>query len=139
MGLQAVLVVIFLFLSLALVGLVLIQHGKGADAGAAFGGGASATVFGAKGSANFVSRLTAILATVWFVLAMTLAWFAFQVTDQSDLLRDSIMGDVDAPMIIPAPEVAPQQGQVPAPVLDDVLENDASLPDDADLELPASN
>ena len=117
MGLQTILVVVFLFLSLAVVGLVLIQHGKGADAGAAFGGGASATVFGAAGSANFLSRLTAVLATVWFVLAMTLAWFAFQVTDGSDVMRGSIMGDV-APVTIPAPELMAPQSLVPAPVLE---------------------
>lgn len=62
-----VLVVIQVLVAIALIGLVLIQHGKGADAGAAFGSGASGTVFGAKGSANFLSRSTAILALLFFV------------------------------------------------------------------------
>ncbi|OOY41582.1 preprotein translocase subunit SecG, partial [Solemya velum gill symbiont] len=61
MGLESILIVVFLFVSLGVVGLVLIQHGKGADMGAAFGSGASATVFGSQGSANFLSRATAIL------------------------------------------------------------------------------
>jgi preprotein translocase subunit SecG len=63
---QTILVVLHLFLAIGIVTLVLLQHGKGADAGAAFGSGASATVFGAQGSANFLSRSTAILATLFF-------------------------------------------------------------------------
>ena len=57
------------------IGLVLIQHGKGADAGAAFGSGASGTVFGSRGSANFLSRTTAWLAAVFFALSLVLAYF----------------------------------------------------------------
>ena len=67
------------FLSLAIIGLVLIQRGKGADAGAALGGGgggASGTVFGAAGAANFLSRSTAILATGFFISSLTLAYMA---------------------------------------------------------------
>jgi preprotein translocase subunit SecG len=69
------LIVVYVLVSVSLVGLVLIQHGKGADAGAAFGSGASGTVFGARGSANFLSRSTAWLAAVFFVLSLTLAYF----------------------------------------------------------------
>ncbi len=65
-----------LFVSLALITLILIQHGKGADAGAAFGSGASGTVFGAHGSANFLSRTTAVLAALFFILSLALGWFA---------------------------------------------------------------
>ena len=72
---QSVLVVFFLLTSIAMVSLILLQHGKGADAGAAFGSGASATVFGATGSANFLSRTTAVLAAAWFVIAMALGWY----------------------------------------------------------------
>ncbi len=64
---QTILIVVHLFIALGLIGLVLIQHGKGADAGAAFGSGASATVFGASGSANFLSRTTGILAAAFFI------------------------------------------------------------------------
>lgn len=61
-----------------IIGLVLLQRGKGAEAGAAFGAGASATVFGAKGSANFLSRSTAVLATLFFATSLTLAYFGAQ-------------------------------------------------------------
>jgi len=69
------LIVVYVLVSVSLVGLVLIQHGKGADAGAAFGSGASGTVFGARGSANFLSRSTAWLAAVFFALSLILAYF----------------------------------------------------------------
>ena len=68
------LVIVQVFIALTLVGLILVQHGKGADAGAAFGSGASGTVFGAKGSANFMSRATAALATVFFAISLSLAY-----------------------------------------------------------------
>jgi len=70
------LVIVLLLDSLAMIGLILLQHGKGADAGASFGGGAggSETLFGAKGSSNFLSRTTAILAVVFFVVTLTLAY-----------------------------------------------------------------
>src|SRR5574343_1782821 len=61
--------------ALAMIGLVLVQHGKGADMGAAFGSGASGSLFGATGSANVLSRTTAILATVFFVCTLALAYF----------------------------------------------------------------
>lgn len=105
-----VLVIIQVVVALTLVGLILVQHGKGADAGAAFGSGASGTVFGAKGSANFLSRATAGLATIFFALSLTLAYLingasapTGSVTDQvpeapgSSLLSDqndnSVAGD----------------------------------------------
>lgn len=69
-----ILVAIQVVVALVLIGLILVQHGKGADAGAAFGSGASGTVFGAKGSANFMSRATAGLATIFFVLSLALAY-----------------------------------------------------------------
>jgi len=69
------LIVVYVLVSASLIGLVLIQHGKGADAGAAFGSGASGTVFGARGSANFLSRSTAWLAAVFFALSLILAYF----------------------------------------------------------------
>ena len=61
--------------ALAMIGLILIQHGKGADMGAAFGSGSSGSLFGASGSANFLSRTTAVLAAVFFVATLTLAYF----------------------------------------------------------------
>lgn len=69
-----ILVVLHVLVSIALIGLVLIQHGKGADAGAAFGSGASGTVFGSRGSANFLTRITAWLAAAFFMLSLALAY-----------------------------------------------------------------
>jgi len=66
--------------ALALIALVLLQQGKGADAGAAFGSGASSTMFGSQGSASFLSRTTAILATTFFVTSLTLAYFSTQTS-----------------------------------------------------------
>jgi len=61
--------------AVAMIGLILVQHGKGADMGAAFGSGGSGSLFGASGSANFLSRTTAVLATVFFVCTLMLAYF----------------------------------------------------------------
>ncbi len=69
-----VLLIIQILVALGIIGLVLIQHGKGADAGAAFGGGASGTVFGSKGSGNFLTKLTTVLAIVFFANSLMLAW-----------------------------------------------------------------
>jgi preprotein translocase subunit SecG len=65
-----------LLVAIAIIGLVLLQHGKGADMGAAFGSGSSGSLFGASGSANFLSRTTGILAAVFFVTSLTLAYIA---------------------------------------------------------------
>lgn len=68
---------VHVLVGLGVIGLVLVQHGKGADAGAAFGGGASSgSLFGSSGSANFLSRTTAVLATVFFITSLSLAYLA---------------------------------------------------------------
>lgn len=72
----SILIAVQVLVSIAIIVLVLVQHGKGADAGAAFGSGASGTVFGARGSSTFLSRTTAILATIFFVNSLAMAWFA---------------------------------------------------------------
>ena len=71
-------VVVHVLVAIAIIGLVLLQHGKGADMGSGFGGGASGSLFGATGSANFLSRTTAVLAALFFVSSLTLAYFATQ-------------------------------------------------------------
>ena len=83
---QAFLMVVQVLLSISLIGLILIQHGKGADAGAAFGSGASSTVFGASGSASFLSRATAILATLFFAVSLSLTILAHRQTADVDLV-----------------------------------------------------
>lgn len=72
----SIVLTIHILVALAIIGLVLMQHGKGADMGAAFGSGASGSLFGATGSANFLSRTTGILAAVFFVTSLTLAYVA---------------------------------------------------------------
>jgi preprotein translocase subunit SecG len=106
---HTILVVVHVFVSVALVGLVLIQHGKGADAGAAFGSGASATVFGARGSANFLSRTTAGLAAVFFVTSLALAWFAMNTTE-----RQGVMAGVTDTLPVPPAAVPAAAVEVPA-------------------------
>ncbi len=104
---QSVLVVFFLLTSIAMVSLILLQHGKGADAGAAFGSGASATVFGATGSANFLSRTTAVLAAAWFVIAMALGWYALQGSEQQPGLMDTEPAKAAAPVKVVPPTDLP--------------------------------
>ena len=77
---ETLVLVIHVLAALVLVGLVLLQHGKGADVGAAFGSGSAGSVFGSAGSANFLSRATAILATVFFVTSMELTFFSTRKT-----------------------------------------------------------
>jgi preprotein translocase subunit SecG len=74
--LTTVLIVLHVLVALAIIGLVLLQHGKGADMGSGFGGGASGSLFGATGSANFLSRTTGVLAAVFFILSLALAYTA---------------------------------------------------------------
>ena len=88
---QTILTVAQVFLSLGLIGLVLIQHGKGADAGAAFGSGASQTVFGSQGSGSFLTRITAIVATLFFLTSMALAYYATQGNEPAGLMDN--LGD----------------------------------------------
>lgn len=95
-------------LCFAIVALVLLQRGKGADAGAGFGSGASGTVFGARGSATFFSKLTAVLATLFFLTSMSLAWFA---TRPSVEAPKSI---VDTVVTDPAPASGVDGDAVPA-------------------------
>ena len=78
-------------IALLIIALVLLQKGKGAEAGAAFGSGTSDTVFGAKGSSNFFSRATAILATAFFISSLSLAYLSSQQADVPDSLLESIV------------------------------------------------
>ena len=105
---HTILVVVQVLAAVALVGLVLLQHGKGADAGAAFGSGASGTVFGARGSANFLSRATAICAILFFLASLSLAYVV-----QGRKAPDSVVDKV-APAAT-APEAVPQDAPTPAP------------------------
>ena len=84
-----------------IIALVLLQRGKGAEAGTGFGAGASGTVFGSRGSASFFSRATAVLATLFFVTSLTLAFFSTRATAPESLLEGSVM-DVEAVQGVPS-------------------------------------
>jgi len=113
---QTILTVLHVLLSIGLVGLVLLQHGKGADAGAAFGGGASATVFGARGAGNFLSRATAILAALFFATSIALAYYATQAGAPESLMdRGAAGGEVPVPAVNGPPEPEAESGTLPAP------------------------
>lgn len=106
---QTILTVMQVFLSLSLIGLILIQHGKGADAGAAFGSGASATVFGSRGSGSFLTRMTGIMATIFFLTSMALAYYATKGSEPV-----TIMDRVDERTLIVPPPVAAPTSDIPA-------------------------
>ncbi|RPH29839.1 preprotein translocase subunit SecG [Buttiauxella warmboldiae] len=79
------LLVIFLIVALGLVGLIMLQQGKGADMGASFGAGASATLFGSNGSGNFMTRMTAVLATLFFIISLVLGNLNTNKTDKGSV------------------------------------------------------
>ena len=83
---ETLVLVLHVLAALGIVGLVLLQHGKGADVGAAFGSGASGSIFGSTGSANFLSRATAMLAVVFFLTSMGLTYFSMQKTDHKGVM-----------------------------------------------------
>ncbi|MEX0638517.1 MAG: preprotein translocase subunit SecG [Burkholderiales bacterium] len=99
-------IVAHVLIALAIIGLVLLQHGKGADMGSGFGGGASSSLFGATGAANFLSRATAALATVFFLSSLGLAYLA------SEKPRTEAGTVMDA--VKPQPPAAPA-GDIPKP------------------------
>ena len=107
----SVVLAVHILAAVSVIGLVLVQHGKGADMGAAFGSGSSGSLFGATGSANFLSRATAVLATVFFATSLSLAYLA----SSAPKTTGSVMEDAVRSAPVPAPpggEV--EQGQVPA-------------------------
>jgi preprotein translocase subunit SecG len=94
MNVHSILLIAHVVISAFIIGLVLLQRGKGADAGAAFGSGASGTVFGAKGSANFLSRSTAGLATLFFVTSLGLAYLGAQRPVATSLMDEQTPADI---------------------------------------------
>ena len=119
--LTTVLIVLHVMVALAIIGLVLLQHGKGADMGSGFGGGASGSLFGATGSANFLSRTTGVLAAVFFILSLALAYTATRRPTEEgggviDVIRNK-QQQVPAPAQKPAADAPkpPAQPQDAAP------------------------
>jgi preprotein translocase subunit SecG len=101
--------IVHVLVAMAVIGLVLMQHGKGADMGAAFGSGSSGSLFGATGSANFLSRTTAVLATAFFLTSMSLTYFSGH------------KGDVAKMAAHPLQPAAPQSAPVKAPMQQPVI------------------
>ena len=114
---QTIVLIAHTLIALLIIILVLLQRGKGADAGAAFGSGSSGTVFGAQGSSNFFSRTTAILAAAFFVSSLSLAYLSSQQADIPDSLIETVV-DNDA-------ESSNDDGLVEIPQI--VNEDDATL------------
>ena len=119
------LLIILIVVSVAMIVLILMQQGKGADAGAAFGSGASGTVFGSQGSANFLSRTTGILATVFFLVALALAFLASGRTLESVSIMQSAAPETKtetpaapASDVPPAPAAEKASSDVPPAVVD---------------------
>ncbi len=116
--LQTIFLVVHVLLAVGIIGLVLLQHGKGADAGAAFGSGASATVFGSRGSASFLTRTTAMLATLFFVTSLLLAYLSGaprEVDSGVERLLPTESQPAETPGTAPAADLpAVPRGDVPA-------------------------
>jgi len=102
--------VVDVIVALCIIGLVLLQHGKGADVGAAFGSGASGSLFGASGSANFLSRTTAVLAAVFFLTTFALAYLATHKPRVGGGVMDTVKEQPKLPAA-PAPAPAPDAGK----------------------------
>jgi preprotein translocase subunit SecG len=109
-ALLVVVVTIHVIAALGIVGLVLLQHGKGADMGAAFGSGASGSLFGASGSANFLSRATAILAVIFFATSLSLTYIATHKT--TGAVSGGVMDTVKSE---PAPATSTPPATTPEP------------------------
>lgn len=124
---EIVILVVHALLALGIIGLILLQQGKGADAGASFGGGASQTVFGSSGSGNFMSRSTAMLATAFFVTSFALAVIA----------KDKAQGTTDAG--VPAELVESSDAEIVESELPFIAEeavNDAAATDAPVIDTP---
>ncbi len=137
-NIQTTLLIIHTLIALSIIGLVLIQRGKGADAGAAFGAGASGTVFGARGSSSFFSRATAVLAAAFFATSLTLAYLSSQRTSGPESLLENAPA-VETEQALPAAPPADEQLPVALPELEDAepAAEDPGLPV-LDEEDPAS-
>ena len=95
--------IVHIIVSLAVVGMVLLQHGKGADMGAAFGSGSSGSLFGASGSANFLSRATGIAVTVFFLTSMGLTYFTLSKQRAPLVVKEQTPLKAQAP-VVPQPQ-----------------------------------
>ena len=125
---QTLLFVLQIIVAITLIGFILIQHGKGADAGAAFGSGASATVFGSRGSGNFMTRVTTVLAIVFLANSLLLGYLSTQRVKAPTSLLDSEPGIVLPPVTdMPAQDEA---DAIPQDIQDEASVDTSSAPMD---------
>jgi preprotein translocase subunit SecG len=129
--LYQVIIVFHILLGLSIIGLVLMQQGKGADAGAAFGSGSSGSVFGAQGSASFLSRTTAVFATLFFLTSLGLAVYSGFHTKKADLI-DAISAEPAVQQDVPLSQPKAVSQDVPS-----VKAPEAKLPEEAVPAAPA--
>lgn len=104
-----------IIIAISVIVMVLLQHGKGADMGAAFGSGSSGSLFGATGSSNFLSRSTAILATLFFLTSLTLAYFGLQQQKPASVLDRAVIPSTQpaAPAQIPGRDADSKAADIP--------------------------
>ncbi|WP_216636567.1 preprotein translocase subunit SecG [Endozoicomonas ascidiicola] len=130
---ETIILLVHVLVAVGVIGLIMLQQGKGAETGASFGSGASQTVFGSQGSANFLSRTTAILATIFFVTSIGLAMMARQ---KADAVTNAGLPSVQVEQVVPvndAPFSVETSTESDAPVLE-------SLPvESSSSDAPVSN
>ncbi|MEZ5499427.1 MAG: preprotein translocase subunit SecG [Steroidobacteraceae bacterium] len=131
--LRTTLTILQFLVSAAIIALVLIQRGKGAEAGAGFGAGASGTVFGARGARTGLSRITAILAAVFIINSLVLAYMGSRKTDQPTSILDQAAAVTEQ---APAAATVPAAQDAPASVIDDSVPAPATE-DSATQQVPA--
>jgi preprotein translocase subunit SecG len=108
--------IVHIVVAIAVIALVLLQHGKGADMGAAFGSGSSGSLFGATGSANFLSRSTAVLATLFFLTSLGLAFFGLQQHKPTSVLERTAVPATTTQPAAPAPAPGQNAGSKAADI-----------------------
>lgn len=125
--------VLFSHLAVAalIITLVLLQRGKGAEAGSGFGAGASGTVFGSRGTSSFFSRATAVLATLFFATSLTLAWFSTQGSPEQSVIGGAGETGIEVITVDPAAADAVDDGLIDSQQLEDDLESPLGLDDSA--------
>jgi preprotein translocase subunit SecG len=114
---EMIVLIVHIIVAAGIIGLVLVQHGKGADVGAAFGSGSAGSVFGSAGSANFLSRLTAVLALVFFLTSMGLTWISTTRGVNKGVMATPVASDKaadKAPTGVPAVPTAKSEKAAPA-------------------------
>jgi preprotein translocase subunit SecG len=128
---ETVILIVHVLAAIGVISLVLLQQGKGADMGAAFGSGASSTVFGSQGSSSFITRATGVLATVFFITSLALAVFSSRGVDNGSVTDSAVTEMVDS--VAPVAEDMPSAPQAPA------AEAASDMPAAPVTEAPASD